>query len=124
MGKYHNKSYQIERIMRRLNKKDATHMRADEIDLHPLVAIMYCLMILCENCNNNYWHIINKLCQAMDEVCCIIGNRKMDDIFDFELQDRIILGNTNAEYLDNLIRFLKDNYNIVMKKYSRFSMFY
>ena len=122
MSKYHNKSYQIERIIRQLNNNGIAVMKADYIDSFPLVAIIYCLMTLFEYSHENYLNINTKLAIAMDEVSCVIGSRKTDETFNFESSQTVIKGNTNSEYLDNVICFIKDNYNVIMKNHKRFSL--
>ena len=121
---FHNKSYRIEKFMKLLTKKNHQVMKADEIDIHPLVAISFCLFQLYDNCNDNYFKIASSIWRVFDEVCCVINNNKLAEPFnfyDYPKEDRLIKGDNNEEYIDNLTTFLFENYNQIMKKHKFFT---
>lgn len=122
--RFHNKSYQIERLIQLLTKKNMKVMMADDIDIHPLVAISYCLFQLADNCNKRYNKVSSEIWQVFDEVCCVIGNKKLTEPFSFEAypeENKIIKGNNNADYIDNLTVFLIVKYNQIMKKHRNYT---
>lgn len=121
---FHDKSYRIEKFMKLLTKKNHQVMKADEIDIYPLVAISYCLFQLCDNCNENYFKISSSIWRVFDEVCCVIGNNKLAEPFNFIAypeEDRQIKGDNNDEYIDSLISYLFEKYNQIMKNHKFFT---
>lgn len=59
-----------------------------------------------------------------NEISCVIGNNEMDDEFDFSFQERIIGGDLNSKYIDNLIVFLKKHYSLIMRNHKGFHYMY
>ena len=127
MSIYHDISCEIEHLIPLFNKHESKLMSADIIDIHPLVAIDYCLFQLFDNCHINHNQILHEIFSVMDETWCIIGNHKIDEIFDFDsypINLRLIKGNDNRSYLSDLIHFIKDKYNRIMFAHKNYRMLF
>lgn len=112
----HDEAITIERLLRTLSKKNVSIINADIIELHPAFAINHILTVLYENCPLNWRNINFNICKVIDEVFCVIGNKRLNEPFNFGSinESSIIQGDTNLSYIKNLIEFMKSNYNRIM----------
>lgn len=121
MGNYHDESIRIEHILRLLNPYRGCLLTADSIDIHPTAAFTYFFGSLIDENYKRYGldnhELTLRMSKIIDEIFCIIGNKKLDDPFEYDgYRDLwIIQGETNKEIIDEICSEMINSYNNMFK---------
>ena len=114
MGNLHHLSFQVEKLLRKLNKDNISFYRADEIDEYPLMAfsLFFGTLYNHHSCSDD---CARKIVKIIDEVTCCIHHENIDGTFSYHMinDNHYIKGTNNKEIIQSVIKEMKQCFHEV-----------